>query len=90
MVICTSLASKTAPTMPPEMASTSSDPSIFVCPPSPRRPRVKIVAKQHRLETQDNNQRGNGRCAGGGHGRHDEHEAQLQADGQHVARFEGR
>jgi hypothetical protein len=32
--------------MPPEIPATRNDPPLFVCRPSPRRPRVKIVAKQ--------------------------------------------
>lgn len=45
------MASTTAPvmggkTMPPEMAATSKEPPTFVWRPRPRRPRVKMVAKQ--------------------------------------------
>jgi hypothetical protein len=33
-------------TMPPEIPATRKDPPLFVCRPSPRSPKVKIVAKQ--------------------------------------------
>ena len=38
-------------TIPPEIAATKKDPPLLVCLPSPLRPNVKIVAKQHDSKT---------------------------------------